>query len=207
MNTLSTEASRMIHGQHQGKTVGGLPSRRSLRPKALRRLPTQYRLVVVVVTSHLSVETGDAVGAAWHGRDRLVRLSTASTAQASHRKICPFSALSVPGRSRQNTSGSVTKTLYMRFELLGYAVTQNQPQSWKCAPFVVKPVLTMRIWPDTGTSSVGASPNLSELFTAATTLSSICITYTLGIASIHLCGLDARRDCLLPRGTTLVAKI
>ena len=95
----------------------------------------------------------------------------------------------------------------MHFELLGYAATQNQPQSWKYALFVVRPVPMMRIWLDTGISNAAASLNPNGLFTVATISSSICITYTLGTVNIHLCGSDARLDYWLPRGTTLVAKI
>ena len=194
MSTRSVGAAKTTRGRGRNKAVEVLSSPQLPPPKALHQLPIQYHLVVVAVISHLSVETGGAAGAAWHGRNLLAKLSTASTVRASHRKIYPFSAPFVPERSRQNTSGSVTKTPYMHFAPPGYAVTQNQPQSLKCALFVVKSVLTMHTWLDTGISNVGASPNHNAPFIAAITSFSIYIMYTLEIASIHQCGSAAKRD-------------
>lgn len=187
-------AAKTTHGRGRNKAVEVLSSLQLPPPKALHRPPIQYHLVAVVVISHLSVEIGGAADAAWRGRSRPAKLSTASTVRASHRKIYPFSAPFVPERSRQNTSGSVTKTPYMHFALPGYAVTQNQPQFLKCALFVVKSVLTMHTWLDTGISNVGASPNHNARFIVAITSSNICIMCTLETVNIHQCGSAARHD-------------
>lgn len=188
------EAAKTTHGRDRNKAVEVLLSPQLPPPKALHRPFIQYHLVAVAVISHLSVETGGAADAAWHGKSRLAKLSTASTVRASHRKIYPFSAPFVLERSRQNTSGSAMKTPYMHFARPGYAVTQSQPQFLKCALFVVKSVRTMHTWLGTGTSNAAASPNHNGPFIAAITSSSICIMYTLEIANIHQYGSAARRD-------------
>jgi hypothetical protein len=83
----------------------------------------------------------------------------------------------------------------MRYELLGFAVTQSHLKHSKRAHSAVKPTLTMLTWLATNTNNAGASPNPSALSIAAITSFNISTMFTLPIPNTHRYVSDVKLGC------------
>ncbi len=185
-------------------TMDGLTPGRAAEAPSLRQLPlprvlhpqlTQCHRVVAAARPHLSVVIDGGADVAWHGRSLLDKLSTASTVPVNPKRTYRSSALSVREHSRRSMNGYATKTLFMRFEPLGFVVTQSRLKHFRHAHSAAKLIPMMLTWLVTNTSNVGASPNPSEFFIVVITSSSISTMFTSPIPNTHRYASVVKLDC------------